>query len=100
MRPGSGSHTLAFSIPGRVVDRQTIVSDANTFPTITNPRLQDDMLADLTVTLLRPSLWPPGTGSCAHAQDALDFKARYLDNVPTYDWTDFWGPSNGQIQYK
>ena len=33
-------------------------------------------------------------------QDALDFKARYLDNVPTYDWTDFWGPSNGQIQYK
>lgn len=32
--------------------------------------------------------------------DALDFKARYLDSVPTYDWTDFWGPSNGQIQYK
>ncbi|MEM9439146.1 MAG: sugar ABC transporter substrate-binding protein [Pseudomonadota bacterium] len=33
-------------------------------------------------------------------EDALDFKANYLDNVPTYDWTDFWGPSNGQIQYK
>ena len=33
-------------------------------------------------------------------QDALDFKARYLDNVPTYDWADYWGPSNGQIQYK
>lgn len=31
--------------------------------------------------------------------DALDFKAKYLDSVPTYDWTDFWGPSNGQIQY-
>ena len=32
--------------------------------------------------------------------DALDFKANYLDSVPTYDWTDFWGPSNGPIQYK
>ena len=32
--------------------------------------------------------------------DALEFKANYLDNVPTYDWTDFWGPSNGQIMYK
>lgn len=33
-------------------------------------------------------------------KDAADFKAKYLDNVPTYDWADFWGPSNGQIQYK
>ena len=33
-------------------------------------------------------------------EDALEFKAKYLDNVPTYDWADFWGPSNGQIQYK
>ena len=33
-------------------------------------------------------------------QDALDFKANYLDSVPTYDWTDFWGPSNGPIRYK
>jgi len=32
-------------------------------------------------------------------QDALEFKANYLDNVPAYDWTDFWGPSNGQIRY-
>lgn len=31
--------------------------------------------------------------------DAAAFKAQYLDSVPTYDWTDFWGPSNGQIQY-
>lgn len=33
-------------------------------------------------------------------EDALDFKKNYLDNVPTYDWKDFWGPSNGQIKYK
>ncbi len=33
-------------------------------------------------------------------EDALEFKANYLDSVPTYDWTDFWGPSNGQIMYK
>jgi ribose transport system substrate-binding protein len=34
------------------------------------------------------------------AADAADFKAKYLDNVPTYDWKDFWGPSNGGIVYK
>ncbi|OJU03295.1 MAG: ABC transporter substrate-binding protein, partial [Rhizobium sp. 63-7] len=34
------------------------------------------------------------------AKDAAEFKAKYLDSVPAYDWKDFWGPSNGQIQYK
>ena len=29
--------------------------------------------------------------------DAADFKAKYLGSVPTYDWTDFWGQSNGGI---
>ena len=33
-------------------------------------------------------------------KDALDFKAKYLDSVPNYDWKDFWGPSNGPIQYR
>jgi len=33
-------------------------------------------------------------------EDALEFKANYLDSVPTYDWQDFWGPSNGPIVYK
>ncbi|WP_299967635.1 sugar ABC transporter substrate-binding protein [uncultured Roseobacter sp.] len=33
-------------------------------------------------------------------EDAVAFKASYLDDVPTYDWTDFWGPSNGPIVYK
>ena len=33
-------------------------------------------------------------------RDAADFKVKYLDNVPKYDWIDFWGPSNGQIMYK
>jgi ribose transport system substrate-binding protein len=32
--------------------------------------------------------------------DAADFKAKYLDSTPTYDWTDFWGQSNGGIVYK
>ena len=32
--------------------------------------------------------------------DAEEFKTSYLDNVPTYDWNDFWGPTNGQIMYK
>ena len=33
------------------------------------------------------------------ADDAAEFKAKYIDSTPDYDWTDFWGPSNGQIQY-
>lgn len=32
--------------------------------------------------------------------DAAEFKAKYIDSVPTYDWNDFWGPSNGGIVYK
>jgi ribose transport system substrate-binding protein len=32
-------------------------------------------------------------------KDAEAFKAEYLDSVPTYDWKDFWGPTNGQITY-
>lgn len=33
------------------------------------------------------------------ADDAADFKAKYIDATPAYDWEDFWGPSNGQIAY-
>jgi len=33
-------------------------------------------------------------------KDAAEFKAKYLESSPEYDWKDFWGPSNGQIQYK
>lgn len=32
--------------------------------------------------------------------DAEKFKADFLDSTPKYDWTDFWGPSNGGIVYK
>lgn len=32
-------------------------------------------------------------------EDALEFKASYLDSAPDYDWTDYWGPSNGPIRY-
>lgn len=53
----------------------------------------------------RPSEEPPehrefyGPTILIRPEDALAFKANYLDNVPQYDWTDFWGPSNGQIRY-
>ncbi len=33
-------------------------------------------------------------------KDAAEFKKNYLENVPAYDWKDFWGPTNGQIKYK
>jgi ribose transport system substrate-binding protein len=32
-------------------------------------------------------------------KDAAAFKAKYLDNTPTYDWNDFWGPTTGPIKY-
>ncbi|MCY4292880.1 MAG: sugar ABC transporter substrate-binding protein [Roseovarius sp.] len=32
--------------------------------------------------------------------DAAEFKKTYLESTPTYDWTDRWGLSAGQIQYK
>lgn len=31
--------------------------------------------------------------------DAKDFQANFIDSVPEYDWSDFWGPTNGQIVY-
>ncbi|MBB2204070.1 sugar ABC transporter substrate-binding protein [Gluconacetobacter takamatsuzukensis] len=33
-------------------------------------------------------------------KDARDFKAKYIDSNPKYDWKDFWGLSKGQIQYR
>lgn len=41
-----------------------------------------------------------GPSVIVQTDDALEFKATYLDSVPTYDWTDFWGPSNGPIVYR
>ena len=32
-------------------------------------------------------------------KDAEDFKKSYIESVPSYDWSDFWGPTTGPIQY-
>lgn len=32
--------------------------------------------------------------------DAVAFKAKYMDSTPVYDWTDLWGQSAGGIVYK
>ena len=32
-------------------------------------------------------------------KDAADFKAKYVQATPTYDWKDYFGPTNGQIKY-
>ena len=40
-----------------------------------------------------------GPSILVSGKDAAEFKAQYLDAVPTYDWKDFWGPTNGQIRY-
>lgn len=31
--------------------------------------------------------------------DAADFKAKFMDSTPTYDWNDLWGQSAGGIVY-
>jgi len=41
-----------------------------------------------------------GPGVLITQADAAAFKSDFLDNVPAYDWTDFWGPTGGQIMYK
>lgn len=33
-------------------------------------------------------------------KDAAEFKAKYIASTPKYNWSDFWGPSPGQIKYK
>ena len=76
----------------------------------TNPHWGGGVTASLAyhaaTGAFKPSEEPPehrefyGPTIMVTPQDALDFKSRYLDNVPTYDWTDFWGPSNGQIKYR
>ena len=32
-------------------------------------------------------------------KDVDAFKAKYIDATPKYDWSDYFGPTNGQIQY-
>ncbi|MDQ0390993.1 sugar ABC transporter substrate-binding protein [Labrys monachus] len=31
--------------------------------------------------------------------EAEDFKKKYIQSTPSYNWKDFWGPSKGQIMY-
>ena len=30
------------------------------------------------------------------AGDVADYKAKYIEKKPTYDWNDFWGPTTSQ----
>jgi len=76
----------------------------------TNPHWGGGITASLAyhaaIGHFKPSEEPPehrefyGPTIFVTPDDARAFKANYLDNVPTYDWADFWGPSNGQIMYK
>lgn len=87
-----------------------LVSEGTILATVfTNPHWGGGITASLAwhaaTGAFRPSEEPPehrefyGPTILITPQDALDFKANYLDNVPSYDWTDFWGPTNGQIRY-
>ncbi len=75
----------------------------------TNPHWGGGITAALAyhaaVGTFRPSEEPPehrefyGPTILVTPEDAAEFRASYLDSVPTYDWNDFWGPTNGQIRY-
>ena len=75
----------------------------------TNPHWGGGITASLAyhaaTGAFKPSEEPPehrefyGPTILVTPQDAAEFKATYIDSVPTYDWTDFWGPTQGQIQY-
>lgn len=41
-----------------------------------------------------------GPTTLVTTKDARDFKAKYIDTNPKYDWKNFWALSGGQIQYK
>lgn len=75
----------------------------------TNPHWGGGITAALAhhaaIGTFRPSEEPPehrefyGPTILVTQADAAAFKASYLDSTPAYDWTDFWGPTNGQIRY-
>lgn len=75
----------------------------------TNPHWGGGITAALAyhaaIGTFKPSEEPPehrefyGPTIVITQNDAAAFKATYIDAVPDYDWTDFWGPTNGQIQY-
>jgi len=76
----------------------------------TNPHWGGGITAALAyhaaIGTFRPSEEPPehrefyGPTVLVTQRDAAEFRANYLDSVPTYDWNDFWGPTNGQITYR
>ncbi|QBL95031.1 hypothetical protein KSAC_28510 [Komagataeibacter saccharivorans] len=40
-----------------------------------------------------------GPTTLVTTKDAQDFKAKYIDTNPQYDWKNFWSMTRGQIQY-
>ena len=75
----------------------------------TNPHWGGGITASLAyhaaIGYFKPSEEPPehrefyGPTILITQKDAEEFKKKYIDNVPTYGWTDFWGPTGGQIKY-
>jgi len=31
--------------------------------------------------------------------DAAEFRSKYVEATPQYDWSNFWGPTSGPIRY-
>lgn len=88
-----------------------LVSERKILATVfTNPHWGGGITASLAyhaaIGAFKPSEEPRahrefyGPTIMVQPEDALQFKASYLDSVPTYDWRDFWGPTNGQIEYQ
>lgn len=87
-----------------------LVQDGKLLATVyTNPYWGGGILSALTyhaaIGSFKPSQEPQahrefyGPTVLVTHEDAAAFAAKYIENTPTYDWNDFWGPTNGQVQY-
>ena len=75
----------------------------------TNPYWAGGITASLAyyaaTGVFRPSAEPHehrefyGPTTLVTTRDALDFKARYIDTNPQYDWKNFWALAAGPIRY-
>jgi len=41
-----------------------------------------------------------GTGIIVTPETVAEYKKNYVDTIPTFDYKDFWGKSQGQIEYR
>ncbi len=89
---------------------QMVIDGALLATVFTNPRWGGGIALSLAyhaaIGTFKPSEEPNehrefyGPSIVVTHDDAMDFKAKYMDSTPVYDWKDLWGQSAGGIVYK